>query len=434
MISTISQALPLIVDLDGTLIHVDSLHESLLELIKSSPSCLLLLPYWLWKGKAYFKEQVAARSQINPELLPYNKEFLAWLREEKSKGRYLVLCTAANKKIAELISKKFNIFDEVISSDKNTNMAGDTKAEYLNKRFGSKKYDYAGNSKVDLKVWRYSNSGIVITKSQDLINSARKASIVSRVFMVKGNSFYDYSRLLRVHQWLKNLLIFVPIIAAHDLSSVNKWITLITAFLSFSFCASFVYVLNDLFDIENDRSHSKKHERPFASGKISISIGIFIAFFMLLLSIATAKFLSNEFQICLFVYFIVTCLYTIIIKKIVIIDCLVLAFLYTLRIISGVVLVGGPLSFWLLAFSIFLFLSLAFVKRYAELELNMHEKDRMVIGRGYATSDAPLVQIMGIARQHRRKDSCMDRRPLQSKQSKRSLWRDRKLLQQRADY
>ena len=106
MISTISQALPLIVDLDGTLIHVDSLHESLLELIKSSPSCLLLLPYWLWKGKAYFKEQVAARSQINPELLPYNKEFLAWLREEKSKGRYLVLCTAANKKIAELISKK----------------------------------------------------------------------------------------------------------------------------------------------------------------------------------------------------------------------------------------------------------------------------------------------------------------------------------------
>jgi len=392
-----SQELPLIIDLDGTLIKTDSLHESLLELIKTSPSCLLLLPYWLWRGKAYFKEQVSSRSQINPELFPHNKEFLAWLREERSRGRYLVLCTAANKKIAESISEKLNIFDEVISSDENINMAGNVKAEYLNKRFGSKKYDYAGNSKVDLKVWRYSNTGIVIAKRQNLIKSARMVTDISRVFIVRKNSFYEYIRLLRVHQWLKNLLIFVPIIAAHDLSSFGKWIALITAFISFSFCASFVYILNDLFDIENDRSHPKKKERPFANGNISIPMGILTALCMLSVSIITAQNLSNEFKVCLLIYFLVTCFYTIIIKKIVIIDCLVLAFLYTLRIISGVVIVGEPLSFWLLAFSLFLFLSLAFVKRYAELVLTMNKADRMVIGRGYATSDAPLVQIMGIA-------------------------------------
>lgn len=396
MTAVARQDLPLVVDLDGTLTHADTLHETLLDLIKRSPGCLLLIPYWLWKGKAYFKEQIAIRAQLNVDLLPFNKEFVQWLQEEKTKGRSLILCTAANKKIAEIVSKKINLFDEILSSDNKTNIAGDAKAALLNQRFGSKQYDYAGNSKIDLRVWRHANAGILITSSKILISKAKVLTKISKVFEVKKNSLLDYAKFIRLHQWLKNLLLFVPIVAAHELSNVHKWALLIGAFFSFSLCASFVYILNDLFDVENDRSHPKKRERLLANGQVSIPRGILIALCMLLLSILIAINLAPAFQICLLVYFSATCLYTILVKRIAIFDCLVLAFLYTLRIISGVLLVGDPLSFWLLAFSLFLFLSLAFVKRYAELALSIHKADRNISGRGYVTSDAPLIQTMGV--------------------------------------
>lgn len=396
MTAVARQDLPLVVDLDGTLTQADTLHETLLDLIKRSPGCLLLIPYWLWKGKAYFKEQIAVRAQLNVDLLPFNKEFVQWLQEEKTKGRYLILCTAANKKIAEIVSKKINLFDEILSSDNKTNIAGDAKAALLNQRFGSKQYDYAGNSKIDLRVWRHANAGILITSSKILISKAKVLTKISKVFEVKKNSLLDYAKFIRLHQWLKNLLLFVPIVAAHELSNVHKWALLIGAFFSFSLCASFVYILNDLFDVENDRSHPKKRERLLANGQVSIPRGILIALCMLLLSILIAINLAPVFQICLFIYFLATCLYTILVKRIAIFDCLVLAFLYTLRIISGVLLVGDPLSFWLLAFSLFLFLSLAFVKRYAELALSIHKTDRNISGRGYVTSDAPLIQTMGV--------------------------------------
>lgn len=396
MTAVTRQDLPLVVDLDGTLTQADTLHETLLDLIKRSPGCLVLIPYWLCRGKAYFKEQIAIRAQLNVDLLPFNKEFVQWLQEEKTKGRYLILCTAANKKIAEIVSKKINLFDEIISSDDKTNIAGDAKAALLNQRFGSKRYDYAGNSKVDLRVWKHANTGVVVTNSQILINKAKVLTQISKVFQVKKNSLLDYAKFIRLHQWLKNLLLFVPIIAAHELSNTHKWTLLIAAFFSFSLCASFVYILNDLFDVENDRNHPKKCERLLANGQISIPRATLIAICLLLLSIIIAMYLAPEFQLCLLVYFSVTCLYTIVVKRVAIFDCLVLAFLYTLRIISGVVLVGDPLSFWLLAFSLFLFLSLAFVKRYAELALGIHRADRNISGRGYITSDAPLIQIMGV--------------------------------------
>jgi len=396
MTAVARQDLPLVVDLDGTLTQTDTLHETLLDLIKRSPGCLLLIPYWLCRGKAYFKEQIAIRAQLNVDLLPFNKEFVQWLQEEKTKGRYLILCTAANKKIAEIVSKKIDIFDEILSSDNETNMAGDAKAALLNQRFGSKQYDYAGNSKIDLRVWRHANAGVLITGSKILISKAKVLTKISKVFEVKKNSLLDYAKFIRLHQWLKNSLLFVPIVAAHELSNVHKWALLIEAFFSFSLCASFVYILNDLFDVENDRSHPKKRERLLANGQVSILRGILIALCMLLLSILIAVNLAPVFQICLSIYFLVTCLYTIFVKRIVIFDCLVLAFLYTLRIISGVVLVGDPLSFWLLAFSLFLFLSLAFVKRYAELAISIHKADRNISGRGYVTRDAPLIQTMGV--------------------------------------
>ena len=388
---------PLIVDLDGTLIHTDMLHESALRVFRDQPLELFKIPFLLAKGKAVLKKHLALRTGFDPKTLPWNMELLDWLKQQRSKGRRLILCTASDKSIADLVAKHLDIFDEVIASDGILNISGKHKAEVLIRRFGEAGYDYAGNSDKDLPVWLHANQAIVVNGSNALTQKARNICTVECIFPKKNIGLPDWWRVLRTHQWLKNLLLFVPLLAAHDIYNKRAWGLLILAFISYSLCASSVYIANDLLDLASDRQHLRKRNRPFASGVVPIWLGVVLAPLILIFSLSIARLAGGQFFLWLVFYFVLTCAYSWLLKRFILIDCLTLALLYTLRIIAGAAAVGQQISFWLLAFSVFLFLSLAFVKRYAELEVLLLDGKEKIHGRGYRTTDAPLIQTMGIA-------------------------------------
>jgi 4-hydroxybenzoate polyprenyltransferase/phosphoserine phosphatase len=387
---------PLVVDLDGTLIYTDMLHESALRVLRDSPAHTLLIPLWLHKGKAALKRHLASHTDFDPQTLPYNEEVLIWLKTQRSEGRKLILCTASDQSIADSIASHLGIFDEVIASDGTTNLAGKHKAETLVQRFGRSGFDYVGNSNADIAVWEKARRAVVVNASGHLVRKAGEICEIERIFPPKTRGFSAWRRVLRVHQWLKNILLFVPIFASHELANTHAWWSLALAFLSFSLCASSVYVTNDLLDLESDRLHPRKRHRPFASGLVPASIGALLAPILLVASLGIGYFVGGQFLPWLIFYFVLTTVYTLKLKQLMLIDCLALALLYTLRIVAGAAAAGHILSFWLLAFSGFLFLSLAFVKRYAELEVQLLSGKQKIHGRGYHTADAPLIQTMGI--------------------------------------
>jgi len=388
---------PLVVDLDGSIISTDMLHESALRAFRHHPLDLFRIPLWLFKGKAALKRILASRAEFDPETLPYNLELLSWLRQQKADGRTLVLCTASDRSIADAVAAHLGIFDEVIASDGLINLAGKSKAELLERRFGHLGFDYVGNSSADLAVWERANRAVVVNASADLAKRVETVCKVQQVFSRELLGLMTFLSVLRVHQWLKNLLLFVPVVAAHQLMVTDNLSTLALAFFSFSLCASAVYIVNDLFDLESDRQHLHKRARPFASGQVPVWMGVALAPLLLAASLILGMYVDGHFIAWLVFYFLVTCAYSWGIKRLVLLDCLALAMLYTLRIIAGAAAAGLTMSFWLLAFSTFLFLSLAFVKRYAELALQRFSGKERTHGRGYLTSDAPLIQTLGIA-------------------------------------
>lgn len=387
---------PLVVDLDGTLIRTDMLHESALKVLRDKPWETLRIPYWLSRGKATLKQRLARRTEFDPGALPYNSELLHWLKEQRAAGRRLILCTASDRSIAVAIAEHLGLFEEVMASDGTTNLAGSAKARALEERFGHAGFDYAGNSSADLAVWQRARRAVVVNASSDLARKAKACCEIEQVFPAVGVGLGAWGRMLRVHQWLKNLLLFVPMLAAHQLTSTDTWLSLIVAFASFSLCASSVYIANDLLDLESDRLHPRKRTRPFASGLAPAWVGVLLAPVLLVVSLALGLYVGGGFLPWLAFYFTLTCAYSWGLKRLVLVDCLTLAMLYTLRIVAGASAAGIDLSFWLLAFSVFLFLSLAFVKRYAELEVQIMNGNEKVHGRGYYTSDAPLIQTLGI--------------------------------------
>ncbi|MEB0137059.1 UbiA family prenyltransferase [Actimicrobium sp. CCC2.4] len=389
-------ACPLIVDLDGTLIHTDMLHESTLRAVRDFPLDTLRIPYWLLQGKAALKQQLATRTEFDPANLPYNVSLIVWLKEQQELGRTLILCTASDREIALAISTHLGFFDEVMASDGAVNLAGKHKADALEQRFGKGGFDYVGNSSADLLVWKSARRAIVVNASSELTHLAAQNCEVERVFPAAKAGLSGWRRVLRVHQWMKNLLLFVPLFAAHKVAEIDTWMAMILAFVSFSLCASSVYIANDLLDLESDRQHPRKCKRPFASGLIPAWMGVVLAPILLLISVVLGFQVGGTFLPWLAFYFLLTCAYSWGLKRLVLLDCLTLAMLYTLRIVAGAAAAEMPLSFWLLAFSVFLFLSLAFVKRYAELQVQVGNGKQKVHGRGYYTSDAPLVQTLGI--------------------------------------
>nr|WP_314544893.1 UbiA family prenyltransferase [uncultured Massilia sp.] len=387
---------PLIVDLDGTLIHTDMLHESALRVTRDRPLDALRIPLWLMRGKAVLKNQLASRSSFDPSLLPYNEKLLDWLKEERANGRRIVLCTASDRAIAEAVAEHLGVFDEVLASDGSINLAGDNKAEALERQYGHGGFDYVGNSSADLKVWRRARKAVVVNGARGLAGKAEALCGVEREFPPQRRGFAAWRKVLRVHQWMKNLLLFVPLLAAHEVADIDGWLTLVLAFISFSLCASTVYIANDLLDLESDRAHPRKRLRPFASGAVPAWQGVLLAPLLFAASLALGAMVGGTFLPWLLFYFALTCVYSWGLKRVILLDCITLAMLYTLRITAGAAALLLPLSFWLLAFSVFLFLSLAFVKRYAELQTQALSGKSKVHGRGYYTTDEPLVLNLGV--------------------------------------
>ncbi len=388
---------PLVVDLDGTLIHSDMLHESALRLLRDRPWETVLLPLWLRRGKAHLKQQLAGKTRFDCESLPYHLELIEWLKQQKASGRKLVLCTASDKVIAQRIANHLGLFDEVLASDGQNNLAGANKAALLVARYGQAGFDYAGNSQADLAVWACARQAVVVNGSARLVKQAEQRCPLERSFAPAKPGLLVWRRVLRMHQWLKNGLLLVPMLAAHQLSSHADWAAILLAMVAFSLCASSVYIANDLLDLDSDRAHPRKRARPFAAGLVPLWQGVVSAPLLLAAGLALAGWVGPGFMGWLLFYYVLTCLYSWFLKRLMLIDCLTLALLYTLRIVAGAAAVNMPLSFWLLAFSVFVFLSLAFVKRYAELDSQNRSGKHKVEGRGYLTSDAPLIQSMGVA-------------------------------------
>ncbi|HUE37242.1 MAG TPA: UbiA family prenyltransferase, partial [Candidatus Acidoferrum sp.] len=277
------EKVPLCVDLDGTLIKTDVLWESLMLLLKRNPLYLVALPFWLLRGRAFLKQQIAARTELNPATLPYHPAFLDFLREERRRGRKLILTTAADGQVAQRVAHHVGLFSEVIASNGETNLRGGNKGRKLVERFGKQGFDYAGNSRVDLPVWRAARAAIVVNADEGLAQKARQFGEVSHVFNEHKSYIGAFVKELRPHQWVKNLIIFVPLITSHKFDA-TRLRDAVLAFISFSLCASAVYLLNDLVDLDADRHHHRKKLRPFASGELPLPVGLVSAPLLLALS------------------------------------------------------------------------------------------------------------------------------------------------------
>jgi 4-hydroxybenzoate polyprenyltransferase len=386
---------PLCVDCDGTLVRTDLLYEALLVLLKRSPHKVLNLPFWLLRGKAYTKQKIASEVELDWPTIPLNDAVIALARGAREAGRKIVLATASHRRLAEGIAAHLGLFDEVLATDGDQNLSGAKKGELLASRFGVRGFDYVGDGRRDLHVWSMSRSAIVVSSSAELIEAARGVSNVERIIPRSRPGVAEYLRSLRLHQWLKNMLVFVPIVAAHRLGWDAGLVNAGLAFVSFGLCASAVYVVNDLMDLESDRRHIRKRFRPFASARIPLWQGAVIVPVLLAAGFAIAACLPLQFIGVLLLYMLITTAYSLVFKRQVIVDVLILAGLYTLRVVGGGAATEIVPSFWLLAFSMFIFLSLAMVKRYSELLVTLANNKTTAAGRGYAVTDLPVLMSAG---------------------------------------
>ena len=388
-------SLPLAVDLDGTVIATDLLWEALVRAFKANPLVLFLVPFWLIFGKARLKQELAKRVSINAALLPYRIEFIDFLRAEKAQGRKLVLATGSPKVFADAVAAHLGLFDQVMASEGGVNLTSSRKRDALVAVFGDGGFDYAGNSREDIKVFDAASNAVVV--APDRVASRYQAANGTTLFAAPKQTVKTLLKLLRVHQWAKNVLIAVPAVLANELDRLSTDLAIVLAFAAFSLLASAIYIINDLSDLDADRRHKTKRNRPLAAGTVSISSGIMIALALTLVSASVSLYLPPFFQLVLAGYAILTTAYTAALKRMLLIDVLALAGLYTVRVIAGAAATQIEVSFWLLAFSVFFFLSLALVKRYVELDTTAETEAGKVSGRGYRVSDRQVLAESGIA-------------------------------------
>ena len=388
--------IPLVVDLDGTLTPTDTLVESGLKLIRRSPAALLSMPFWLLSGRAGFKRAIAARCGVAAHSLPYHQPLLDYLRAEKARGRRIVLATAAHSSIAADVAGHLDLFDQVLATGDQDNLKGAAKLGAIQREVGAD-FVYAGDSRADLPVWRGARGAILVGASARTSGIVRGGAVpVEREFPAHSRSLKVWLRALRVHQWLKNLLLFVPLFAAFSFLDLAKLGQLALAFVAFSLAASATYVVNDLWDLESDRAHPRKRLRPFASAQLPILHGLAVAGAALAAALALAALVSPGFLLVLLLYLALTSVYSWVLKEYMLIDVLMLSLLYTLRIQAGAVATGIKASSWLLAFSVFVFLSLALIKRCSELVSLQQDGRSATRGRDYRVDDLVVLWPLGV--------------------------------------
>jgi 4-hydroxybenzoate polyprenyltransferase len=381
--------------LDGTLIRSDLLLESSLILLRRNPLLIVMFPLWLIRGRAVLKREIAQRVRLNPAALPYREEFIEFLRRE-SAGRRVFLSTGSDMLLAGPIARHLGIFEEVFASDGQTNLTGKRKLEILEKRFAATGFSYAGNDWVDLPIWRASESPIAIGASAPLVRHLTAQIPGARIFREPAAGWKDYVRLLRMHQWVKNLIVFVPLLTSHKIGNFHLVARSLWAFAAFCAAASLTYVLNDLWDLESDRLHPTKRRRPFASGALSIAMAAWLVPVLVATAVFCVIHAPGRLALVLATYIVVTTLYSASLKRHALLDVICLAGLYTLRILAGQEATGVAYSPWLMAFAMFLFFSLALVKRFSELHGLQSRTQNEAAGRGYFVGDLMPVAIFGI--------------------------------------
>jgi 4-hydroxybenzoate polyprenyltransferase len=387
---------PLCVDLDGTLIRTDLLWESVFLLLRQNFFYVFCIPFLLLKGKAWLKRSLAQKISFDPCDIHYNEPVLAWVRKQRKLGRYIVLATASNQLLAEKVASHLGCFDEVIASNDVTNLSSEAKRAALVDKFGQNGFDYVGNSYSDLAVWNYCDRAIVVHASRRTLAAARRTGAVTEVFPKAKVKLKTLVSAARLHQWIKNVLVALPLFASHKLSNAVAVKNVVLLFFAFSACASVTYIINDLLDLSADRKHPIKANRPFASGELSIVQGLALALGFAAVSIALTACLPLSTRIVVALYFILTLSYSVWLKQRLILDVLVLASLYTVRIVAGGVATHIKLSDWLISFSLFLFLSLAICKRSSELMNLLKANKTHTAGRSYKTGDLEPLNICGI--------------------------------------
>jgi 4-hydroxybenzoate polyprenyltransferase/phosphoserine phosphatase len=385
----------LVVDLDGTLLRSDVLAESFLSAVGRDWRNLFRSLTMLFSGRAQLKRYLTKIAPLDVPMLPYDPVVMAYVRDWRSKGGRTALVTASDQTAADQIADHLGLFDEVHGSDGNLNLKGAAKANFLTDRFGTEGFAYIGDANADLPVWRAARKAITINASQALKTQVEQLGTDVEHLRTTERPFSPYFMALRPHQWLKNILVFLPMLTAHQLDATTL-LQSTTAFIAFSLVASSVYVLNDLLDLAADRAHPRKRLRPFASGSVPISDGAWMASGLLTLGITISLLLGWQFALVMLAYFALTTAYSTYLKRLVVIDICVLAGLYTMRIVAGGFATGIQLSMWLLGFSIFFFFSLAAVKRQAELVDSIERGKLNTAGRGYQVADVPIVSMIAL--------------------------------------
>ena len=386
---------PLCVDLDGTLVKSDTLADTFCQFVRSHPTEIWRLPLWLRAGRARLKRELARMSPLDVARLPYNTPLLHYLQGQRREGRAIYLTTGADGSLAERVSSHLGIFAGIEASDGTRNLIGGKKLQGLKERFGT--FDYIGNSRADLSVLTGARQALVANPTLGLRLGLRARKIpIGRTFTDRRPLQQTIVRALRVHQWAKNILLVAPLLMSHQLA-VKSLAAAGIGFVCFSLIASANYIANDLLDLESDRHHPAKRMRPFAAGDLSVEAGIGLAFSMLLISALLLPRLPAAFDLWLLLYIAATSAYSLYLKRVSVVDVLLLSGLYTVRLLAGGAATGTPISPWLAGFSTFTFLSLAMVKRFSELEQLRERGLSLTQGRGYTVGDMEQVRSFGTA-------------------------------------
>jgi 4-hydroxybenzoate polyprenyltransferase len=386
---------PLCVDLDGTLLRGDMLFETVFALIRSKPWMVIPLLGWLLSGRAYLKARLAeaAGPLVDVSSLPYDEDLLSYVRIARASGRRVELISASDEKLVRRVADHLGCFDDAVGSDGTRNLKGAVKAAFLAERYPGG-FVYAGDSHADLKVWEIAAGAVLVGPGLGL-ESRVSVPVEARFGVVP-----DFKRLLpkamRVHQWTKNGLIFLPLLLTNGLGNVVLIFETLLAFFVFCVIASATYILNDLLDLSADRSHPRKKNRPIPSGRLPVPIAVMVAVGLVGLGLLGASQLGAFFLMCLASYVSLTLAYSLGIKAVAVVDVATLGGLFTLRLLAGHALIAGSLPAWLLVFSMFFFTSLALVKRLTEVQGLEERGISGVPGRGYRAGDGRFILTFGL--------------------------------------
>jgi 4-hydroxybenzoate polyprenyltransferase/phosphoserine phosphatase len=386
---------PLVVDLDGTLIRTDLLVESAFAHLGENPSRIFSLFAMLMRGKAALKASIAAETPIDAGHLPYDERVLALIEKARREGRKIYIASASNERYVSAIADHVGA-DGFFASTETENLSSHNKASRLVKAFGQTGFDYVGNSHADLPVWAICRKAWAVHPGASVRRALAARGADVAIVEPPGGATKAWIRLVRVHQWVKNALVFVPLLTAHKFE-IPALVQAIGAFFAFSFAASAVYLLNDLVDLEADRKHPSKKRRPLAAGTLPIQAALPVIVLLLLIAFNIALIVEPLFAGVLLGYLALTTAYTFFLKRKMLVDIVALALLYTIRVVGGAVAISVPVSEWLLAFSLFIFTSLALMKRYVELAARVDADLPDPSNRNYRKSDLGIVATLAAA-------------------------------------